>query len=188
MDNESPKLPVTDFVVLSLLAEKPNYGYDLEKIIEARGYRIWTTIEFSSIYNSLRRLERNKFVESSYELTEGPRPRKIYHLTENGKKVLLADSKFYLMNAARVKNPFDLGIATMEFLDESEVLVCMKKRLELLKERKGFLRKQLRFWEGKALAVEALFERPLFILSAEIKWLKQFITKIETEGIHRKEW
>ena len=45
-----------DIVVLSLLAEQPRHGYDLDRVIEQRGYRQWTSLAFSSIYYLLKRL------------------------------------------------------------------------------------------------------------------------------------
>ena len=33
-----------DIVVLSLLAEQPRHGYDLDRVIEQRGYRQWTSL------------------------------------------------------------------------------------------------------------------------------------------------
>ena len=39
-----------ELVVLSLIAEKPRHGYEIEVVIEARGMREWTEVGFSSIY------------------------------------------------------------------------------------------------------------------------------------------
>ena len=45
-----------DIVLLSLLAEQPRHGYDLDRVIEQRGYRQWTSFAFNSLYNLLKRL------------------------------------------------------------------------------------------------------------------------------------
>jgi DNA-binding PadR family transcriptional regulator len=49
--------------ILSLIAEEPRRGYDIEQIIEARGMREWTEIGFSSIYSLLKKLETAGLVE-----------------------------------------------------------------------------------------------------------------------------
>ena len=46
-----------ELAILSLIAEKPRHGYDIEQVIEARGMREWTEIGFSSIYYLLNKLE-----------------------------------------------------------------------------------------------------------------------------------
>jgi DNA-binding PadR family transcriptional regulator len=48
--------------ILTLLAEQPRYGYEIEQIIAERGMREWTEIGFSSIYNLLKKLEREGLV------------------------------------------------------------------------------------------------------------------------------
>jgi len=52
-----------DIVVLSLLAEQPLHGYDLDRVIEQRGYRQWTSLAFSSVYYVLKRLAERGLVE-----------------------------------------------------------------------------------------------------------------------------
>ena len=39
-----------ELAVLSLVAEQPCHGYEIEQVIEARGVREWTEVGFSSIY------------------------------------------------------------------------------------------------------------------------------------------
>lgn len=38
-----------ELTVLGLLAEAPRHGYELDRVIEQRGIREWTTLGFSSI-------------------------------------------------------------------------------------------------------------------------------------------
>ena len=52
-----------DIVVLSLLAEQPRHGYDLDRVIEQRGYRQWTSLAFSSVYYLLKRLSERGLLE-----------------------------------------------------------------------------------------------------------------------------
>ena len=46
--------------ILGLLCERPQYGYEIEKIIEKRNMRNWTEIGFSSIYYILKKLEEKE--------------------------------------------------------------------------------------------------------------------------------
>ncbi len=72
--------------ILGLLYEEPQYGYQLEKIIEGWGMRNWTQIGFSSIYYVLKKLEKKELVESRLEKVEGKPSRKIYTITPSGKR------------------------------------------------------------------------------------------------------
>ena len=47
-----------ELAILSLVAEQPRHGYEIENVIEQRGMRAWTEIGFSSIYYILKKLEK----------------------------------------------------------------------------------------------------------------------------------
>ena len=82
--------PVTnaELAVLSLLAEKPMHGYQIEQTIISRGMREWTEIGFSSIYYILEKLRLRGCVESRLEPAEGKGPsRQVFSLTPAGRAV-----------------------------------------------------------------------------------------------------
>src|SRR3954471_13445682 len=67
--------------VLSQL-RTPQYGYSLVQLLECSGI----SIEQSTLYPLLRRLEKQELVTSSWDTTES-RPRKYYVLSEYGIEV-----------------------------------------------------------------------------------------------------
>ncbi|WP_078379024.1 PadR family transcriptional regulator [Sutcliffiella halmapala] len=67
--------------VLSQL-QSPQYGYSLVQRLESSGI----TIEQSTLYPLLRRLEKQELVTSSWDTTES-RPRKYYILSDYGKEI-----------------------------------------------------------------------------------------------------
>jgi len=67
--------------VLSQL-RAPQYGYSLVQLLEKAG----VTIEQSTLYPLLRRLEKQELVTSSWDTSES-RPRKYYVLSEYGIEV-----------------------------------------------------------------------------------------------------
>ncbi|AXN41339.1 PadR family transcriptional regulator [Peribacillus butanolivorans] len=69
--------------VLSQLKE-PQYGYSLVQRLEKSGI----TIDQSTLYPLLRRLEKQELVTSSWDTTES-RPRKYYILSDYGNKIFI---------------------------------------------------------------------------------------------------
>ncbi|MDQ0856664.1 PadR family transcriptional regulator [Bacillus sp. V2I10] len=67
--------------VLSQL-QAPQYGYSLVQLLEKNNI----TIDQSTLYPLLRRLEKQELLISEWELTE-TRPRKYYKLSDFGKEV-----------------------------------------------------------------------------------------------------
>lgn len=67
--------------VLSQL-RSPQYGYSLVQLLEKSGI----SIEQSTLYPLLRRLEKQELVSSSWDTTES-RPRKYYVLSDFGEEI-----------------------------------------------------------------------------------------------------
>ena len=74
-----------DIVLLSLLAEQPRHGYDLDRVIEQRGYRQWTSLAFSSVYYLLKRLSERGLLEPD-EGSQGRRT--VFRVTAAGHREL----------------------------------------------------------------------------------------------------
>ena len=69
--------------VLVLVAlEKRMYGYGMINRLEGMGYRV----EENTLYPLLRRLEKNGWIRSEWDVSE-ERPRKFYSITAEGKVV-----------------------------------------------------------------------------------------------------
>ena len=73
-----------DHILLSELSEKPNHGYGLISLIKEE-HRVY--LGPSTIYPSLNWLEKKGLVRSHWDLDNG-RPRKVYLLTDKGKRTV----------------------------------------------------------------------------------------------------
>ena len=73
-----------EVVVLGLLAEEPLYGYDLLERFRSRSMGFWVEVGKASVYQTLRRLERDGSVGGrSQDGPEGP-DRRVYRITRAG--------------------------------------------------------------------------------------------------------
>ena len=82
----------TTVLVLTLLAERPMYGYQLVKELERRSGGYFNLKE-GTLYPALHRLEKDGLVRSEWEETAQGPARKYYHLTEKGKQVLVKSAE-----------------------------------------------------------------------------------------------
>ena len=76
-----------DHILLGLLRE-PATGYDLKTAFSENVRHFWTA-ELSQIYPTLNRLEERQMLQSRVEPSPKGPNRKVYSLTENGRKELL---------------------------------------------------------------------------------------------------
>lgn len=67
-------------IMVLLALETPMYGYMMLRFIEGIGY----SVEENTLYPILRRLEKNGWLSSRWDV-EHDRPKKYYEITEEGK-------------------------------------------------------------------------------------------------------
>lgn len=77
----------TETLLLSLLAEQPMYGYHIVKEMEKRSQGYFQFKE-GTLYPALHRLEESRLVEGRWEEAGTNSPRKYYHITARGQRVL----------------------------------------------------------------------------------------------------
>jgi DNA-binding PadR family transcriptional regulator len=112
----SKKLTNGEFAVLSLLAEAPRHGYEIEQMIEQRGMRNWTEIGFSSIYFLLKKLEEHGLVEPAGKATASRREPKVFRLTEAGVEAHRDATRRALADPEPLYPAFLLGLANWPVL------------------------------------------------------------------------
>jgi PadR family transcriptional regulator, regulatory protein AphA len=75
------------YALLGLVSYKPATGYDL-KTIFTRTINMFWDASLPQIYRTLNQMEKNGWLSSSIEHQEGKPSRKIYSITDKGKKEL----------------------------------------------------------------------------------------------------
>lgn len=76
----------TDFVILSLLARRPMYGYEISQQLEKNGGGYFEMKE-GLLYPALHRMQEKGWLTTEWRVEEGRR-RKYYELTASGREVL----------------------------------------------------------------------------------------------------
>jgi Predicted transcriptional regulators len=166
-----------EIVLLALLYNKDYYGYEFETIIEQRNMRVWTNIGFSSIYNSLNKLEKNGSIVSRYEKEYGSPRRKVYSIKDETKLVVKEQITNMISEYKNDSSEFDIGMLFSYLLTKEELLkalICHKDNLLVRKELLNF-RYDKHPTAKERPHIKALFERPLLVVQTEIEWIEKFI-------------
>jgi DNA-binding PadR family transcriptional regulator len=170
-----------ELVLLALLYEKDCYGYEIESVIEERRIRNWTKIGFSSIYNSLKKLEEKKLIASRYEEEFGSPGRKVYFLNETARESVREIIKKTLYSPERVYSEFSIGLAFSHFLTTEELKDCLIRYRESLEKRLQGIHQS---YSEQPVAqnniyIKALFTHPLKLIEAEIEWINDLLNQIK---------
>lgn len=77
----------TDLLLLSLISERPMYGYELIKEMERRSQGYFRFKE-GTLYPALHRLEKESLIRGRWERLPNGQERRYYSLTQKGVEVL----------------------------------------------------------------------------------------------------
>ncbi|MCD6080967.1 MAG: helix-turn-helix transcriptional regulator [Candidatus Omnitrophica bacterium] len=72
--------------ILLFLSREPSYGYELIEKLKSLGFHE-ESIDVGAVYRTLRRLEKEGFVKSSWQIKER-RKKRVYKITPNGRVLL----------------------------------------------------------------------------------------------------
>ena len=165
-----------DIVLLSLLAERPRHGYDLDRVIEQRGYRQWTSLAFSSVYYLLKRLSERGLLEPD-EGSQGRRT--VFRVTEAGRRELRQAAGERVLAPAPPSAGVLPALNAYSRLDDPELVTLLVRRAEALLGRLDELRAlRAQVDEEHALAI---FDYEILRQEADLAWTRTFLKKADSD-------
>jgi len=87
-----------ELTVLGLISYKPMHGYKICHFFEDKGIDELKEIKKPSVYAILKRFEKQELITGEYEFDENNPPRKVYSITQKGKKYFQENLKEYLLH------------------------------------------------------------------------------------------
>lgn len=76
-----------DILLLSLLAKKDMYGYEIVKTLKKNSNELYNMSE-GTLYPALKRMEKKEWIVFYWEISDLGSRRKYYQITEHGKREL----------------------------------------------------------------------------------------------------
>ena len=170
-----------ELAILSLVAEQPRHGYEIERVIEERGMREWTEIGFSSIYYLLKKLEREGMIAGQLEEAERGPARKVYRPTPAGRDALRAGVLDALSVPRRCYLPLQLGLANLPGTSPAEALAALRQYRDSLAGRLEHVQVHRESQRPLPYFIDAMFDHSVTMIQAELEWITQFISQLEDQ-------
>ena len=170
-----------ELAVLTLVAERPRHGYEIERVIEERGMREWTEIGFSSIYYLLKKLGREGLIEGQLEAAKRGPARKVYRLTPAGRVAARAGVMEALSVPHHCYPPLQLGLANLPSVPPAEALAALRQHRDALIEQLARLQARRESQQPLPHSVDAMFDHSVTMIQAEKGWIEKFIAQIERQ-------
>jgi len=172
--------------LLGFINYGPMTGYELKKFFDTSVAHFWNA-ELSQIYPGLKQLESEGLVEMKVEVQEDRPNRKVYSITESGRRELL-DWLAQPAEREQVREPILIKVFFGSSLSKQELLDVLRKAADDVRSMVAYLEFAHtfvdKFVESIGLQYEALFwqltiEAGLKVHGAELAWTEQSIQKIE---------
>jgi len=130
------RLTTPDLVILSLLAERPMHGYEVNATLEDRKIRDWAAVSRPQIYYSLDKLTRLGLIRATDEGAPSAGPeRRVFRTTEPGRKRLADALESPRWSTTRVHQPFLTWLALSWQARPRAFAQQVKRRRELLEKQ-----------------------------------------------------
>ncbi|MGC9362974.1 MAG: PadR family transcriptional regulator [Fidelibacterota bacterium] len=165
-----------ELTVLGIIQKKPCHAYHVEKEIVDRSIRDRMKIGFSTIYSTLKKLEKAGFLESHFKPQENLPGRRVYAMTFKGRQVFTEEIKKVLSQPRPEASLFETGLRFGDVLDRHE----MKEALSLYDSELSRLIqtkvKELTSINNPSMLERAMLSRPLSLWQAERKWTRELLS------------
>jgi DNA-binding PadR family transcriptional regulator len=172
------RLTTPDLVILSLLAERPMHGYEVNATLEDRNIRDWAPVSRPQIYYSLDKLTKLRLIRVGLDDSPAAGPeRRVFQTSEDGRGRLADALEAPHWANARVHEPFQTWLALSWQTRPRAFAQQLKRRrahlTEKLAEEKATLADVLN--EVGHPHHEAVWMLKLVIaqIELELKWLDQ---------------
>jgi DNA-binding PadR family transcriptional regulator len=169
--------------LLSLLAQRPMYPYEMAQTLRARGKEQAIKINWGSLYTVVRNLEKNGFIEATGTVREGRQPeRTTYQITAQGMAELRDWMRELLSQPEDEYGGFIAALSEGGILPPDEVVELLSQRVAILDKINAEQETDLRRWSERLpriLLVESEYQ--LAMRKAQADWVRGLITEI-TEG------
>lgn len=166
----------TEMIILGLIFEKPLTGYEIKKMCDEK-YMHFTQINTSTIYSTLKRLEKEEMIKG--KTVQGERMEKrIFSMTDSGANLFLELLQKNISLADFLETgKFNAALSFAKHIDKKQLKALLEKRKDAFTghlERMSLVKCRRDWWNEKIL-----MDRGVSHMKAEIYWIKQAIEELK---------
>jgi len=158
-------------MLLGLIYEKPLNAYEIIKQLNYMNVKWWFHIADSTVYATLKTLEKKEFIIGTTEKVGNMPDRTVYSLSDKGKKEFQDTLKTSILQFNYDTNIFSIAAFFLNTFSPAEQRELLQKRLDVLQKYRAGIEKQVNpLWESEVPAVHAAnVKRMADLVDAEIK-------------------
>ena len=121
-------------MMLGLINKQSQNAYEIIKVLEYMNVKWWYDIANSTVYATLRTLDRKGFIVGISEKNGNMPYRTVYSISDKGKKELRDTLMKSILSFDFDTNIFSIAAFFIDFFEPDEQISLLKKRAEILKK------------------------------------------------------
>lgn len=119
-------------MLLGLINKKPVNAYEIIKLLESMNVKWWYSIADSTVYATLRTLDKKGLIVGASEKNGNMPFRTVYSISDKGKEALRDTLKKSILSFDYDTNTFSIAAFFLDFFDVKEQITLLEKRIEIL--------------------------------------------------------
>lgn len=157
-------------MLLGLIYEKPLNAYEIIKLLNYMNVKWWFNIADSTVYSTLKTLEKKEYILGTSEKVGNMPDRTVYSLSDKGKHEFIATLKASILQFNYDTNIFSIAAFFLNTFTPEEQRELLQKRLTVLQNYRTGIEKQVNpLWENEVPATHsANVKRMIDLVNAEI--------------------
>lgn len=174
-------------MLLGLIYEKPLNAYEIIKRLNYMNVKWWFNIADSTVYSTLKALEKKGYISGTTEKVGNMPDRTVYNLSDTGKDKFIDTLKESILQFNYDTNIFSIAAFFLSTFDSDEQHELLEKRLEILQKYRAGIEKQVNpLWENEVSAYHvANVKRMIDLVDAEITGTKRLLANCSEENSRR---
>ena len=157
-------------MLLGLIYEKPLNAYEIIKHLNYMNVKWWFNIADSTVYSTLKTLEKKEYIIGTAEKVGNMPDRTVYNLSEKGKDEFISTLKASILQFNYDTNIFSIAAFFLNTFTPDEQQKLLQERLTVLQKYRTGIEKQVNpLWENEVSATHsANVKRMIDLVDAEI--------------------
>lgn len=164
-------------MLLGLISEKPLNAYEIIKQLNYMNVKWWFNISDSTVYSTLKALEKKGYLSGTAEKVGNMPDRTVYSLSDKGKDEFIATLKASILQFNYDTNIFSIAAFFLSTFTPEERQKLLHERLAILQKYRAGIAKQVSpLWEKEVPATHsANVKRMIDLVEAEITGTKRLL-------------
>ena len=168
-------------MLLGLIYEKPLNAYEIIKLLNYMNVKWWFNIADSTVYSTLKILEKRELISGAIEKIGNMPDRTVYSLSDKGKEEFINTLRASILQFNYDTNIFSIAAFFLNTFTSDEQQKLLQERLDILQKYRAGIEKQANpLWESEVSALHAAnVKRMIDLVDAEIAGTNRLLENCE---------